>query len=179
MLELEPQRVVEIDLGAGIDAEELSALPDGIYTVYVDADVPVVAAARATTAVDGGAPDDESALDPVTAAPASDFAWFAAAPALPSELLVAVATAPQPVLSLVNPTAADQTVSVEVGGAAVTEYVVPAGASISRAVTAGAVIRLSGAAGLRAALSYADPGELASGILLGSRPLAEPITVYP
>ncbi|WP_294177948.1 DUF5719 family protein [uncultured Schumannella sp.] len=179
VLELEPQRVVEIDLGAGIDAEELSALPDGIYTVYVDADVPVVAAARATTAVDEGAPDDESALDPVTAAPASDFAWFAAAPALPSELLVAVATAPQPVLSLVNPTAADQTVSVEVGGAAVTEYVVPAGASISRAVTAGAVIRLSGAAGLQAALSYADPGELASGVLLGSRPLAEPITVYP
>lgn len=177
-LELEPQRVAEVDLGAGIDAEALSALPDGIYTVYVDAEVPVVAAARATTAVDTGS-DDDAALDPFVAAPASDFAWFAAAPALPTDLLVAVANAPQPMITLVNPTDAAVSVAVATVGGETADYVVPAGSAISSAVTAGATLRVSGATGLRASLSYAEAGELASGVLVGSRPLADPITVYP
>lgn len=174
-LELEPQQVVEVQLGAGIDAEELSALPDGFYTVYVDADVPVVAAARATTAVDTGA-DADALADPFTSAPASDFAWFASAPALPEALLVAVANAPQPVLSLANPTAADVIVSL---GGGLGELVVPAGSAASRALPAGSAIRLSGTAGLHASISYADAGELAAGAVVGARPLAEPITVYP
>ena len=82
-------------------------------------------------------------------------------------------------ITLVNPTDAAVSVAVATVGGETADYVVPAGSAISSAVTAGATLRVSGATGLRASLSYAEAGELASGVLVGSRPLADPITVYP
>lgn len=174
---VEPGQVSEIPLFAGEQGEgDSNALADGTYSVFLDADVPIVGAVRASTAVDAGT--DIESLD-LLAAPPSDLAWFAAAPALSESALLVVPDGPDPLLTIANPTDADAEVELvpQDGGAAV-PLVVPAGRATSVAVEPGAYL-LAGSEGLSVAVGLAGPGMLASFVLSPPRPVAGPVVVHP
>ncbi len=185
-VELEPGTVVEMPLDFGApeggvpDAAEEDrprGLEDGVYTVFVDADVPVVAGVRASTAVDSG---EEPAPDAILDAPDSDLAWFAAAPPLDAEALIVVPDGPSPLVSIVNPTPVD--VEIELAplsaGGEPTLVAIPAGGSLSIPVGPGAYL-LSGAQDLSIAVTFAAPGALASFVVSPARPVAGSLVVHP
>jgi hypothetical protein len=187
VLQLEPGTSTEVPLDSGFGegevtdaSEETSAvggLGDGVYTVFVDADVPVVAGVRASTAVDSGV---EPAPDAILDAPDSDLAWFAAAPPLDGEALVVVPDGPSPLLSIVNPTDGDVEVELAPLSAGATPSVVaiPAGGAVSMAVQPGGYV-LSGSQELSIAVSFAAPGSLASFVVSPARPVAGSLVVHP
>lgn len=184
-LDLEPGTVTDAPLDSGAPeggpdqpgAEtEAHGVGDGIYTVFIDADVPVVGGVRASTAVDTGV---EAAPDTVPAAPASDLAWFGAAPPLHDDALVVVPDGPSPLVSIANPTGSDAAVELApLDGAPTGVVTVPARGSVSVAVAAGTRV-LSGVAGLSVTVSFAAPGALASFVASPARPVAAPIVVHP
>ena len=151
-------------------------LQDGGYTVYVESDVPVVAAVRASTAVDSGA---EPEPDAVLEAPASDLAWFAAAPPLDGSALFVVPPGPDPVVAIVNPTSgAVELELTALNGGDPRLVSLPAGGAASLAVAPGAY-RLSGAEGMSVGVTFAAPGALASFVVSPPRPVAGPLVVHP
>lgn len=170
---------VGLDSGGSPGEDSLAEeLGDGTYTVHVDSDVPVVAGVRASTAVDGGDTGDVPDVD--LPAPASDLAWFAAAAALPDDLLFAVPDGPNPTVTIANPTAKDLVLELapaEGGGVPVT-VPVAAGRSASVSVASGAYL-LTGAEGVRVSVGLVGPGELAAFVLAPPRPLAGAIVVRP
>jgi hypothetical protein len=184
-VDLEPGLAVELPLDSGApegeatdEGEEGDAhgLTDGDYTVYIDAEIPVVAGVRASTAVDSGV---EPAPDAILDAPDSDLAWFSAAPPLEGETLLVVPAGPSPQLSVANPTAADVELQIApLGGAEPTTVTIPAGAALSVPVDAGASL-LAGTSGLSIAVTFAAPGKLASFVLAPPRPVAGDIVVHP
>lgn len=191
-LEAEAGSVLDIPLDAGAQTPETETpetqtpgaetddhdhgLQDGAYTVFVDADVPVVAAVRASTAVDSGV---DPAPDAVLDAPPSDLAWFSAAPALEDSTFFVVAAGPSPLLTLANRTTADVEVDlVESRSGEGTTVTVPAGGSVSLPMSRGAYV-LAGATGLAAAVTFAAPGALAAYVLAPDRPVAGPLVVHP
>ena len=157
---LEPGRVIDVPLGV-LDA--------GAYTVRIEADAPVVAAARATV---GGAEGQTDAAAP------SDLAWTVATVPLLDDAVVAVPDGPSPTLHLVNPGGSTAEVTVTVGGAERTVSVPAAGAT-SVPLDAGASVVLGGTSGLHATVSFAGDDELASFGVQPPGPLDSPITVYP
>lgn len=184
-LDLEPGVVTEVPLdsgapegGAAEPGEESDAhgLADGVYTVYVDADVPVVGGVRASTAVDTGV---EPAPDAILDAPESDLAWFAAAPPLDEEALVIVPDGPSPLMSIVNPGTAQVEVELSpLSGAAPILVSVSPGAAVSVGVAPGAYV-VSDAGELSIAVTFAGPGALASFVVSPARPVAGPLVVHP
>ena len=161
----------------GAGEEHAHGLVDGVYTVFVDADVPVVAAVRASTAAD--VPTATSDIDTLATAPPSDLAWFAAAPALDGGAVLAVPPGPAPLVSIANPTA--ETVEVELaplGGGDPVLVTVPAGGAATLGVAPGSY-RLGGSEGLAVAVSYAAVGRLASFTLAPDRPVAGAVVVHP
>jgi len=157
---LEPGRVVDVPLGI-LDA--------GAYTVRIESDAPVVAAARATV---GGAEGQTDAAAP------SDLAWTVATARLLDSAVVAVPSGPSPTLHLVNPGGAAAEVTMTVGGA-VRAVTVPAAGAASVALAAGASVVLGGTEGLHATVSFAGDDQLASFGVQPPGPLDSPITVYP
>ncbi len=182
-LEVDAGTVVEIPLDAGGagspgdgTAGEVSGLQDGVYTVYLDADVPVVAGVRASTAIDSGI---EPLPDTAVEAPKSDLAWFSAAPALDGVAFFVVPAGPSPVLSLVNPTTGDVELELTPQGGGETQLVaIPAGGAVTRGIEPGGYL-LAGAEGMSAALSFADPGVLAALVVAPPRPVAGSLVVHP
>jgi hypothetical protein len=188
VLELEPGTVAEVPLDSGFgegevagdasaETDDVGGLGDGVYTVFVDAEIPVVAGVRASTAVDSGVePEPDAILD----APDSDLAWFASAPVLDGETLVVVPEGPSPLVSIVNPTRGDvEAELVPLGsGAAPIPVTIPAGGAVSIAVDPGGYV-LSGAQELSIAVSFAAPGALASFVVSPARPVAGPLVVHP
>lgn len=176
-VEVEPGHVSEVTLFAGPQGEgDTNALADGAYSVFLDADVPVVAGVRASTAVDTG---QDAGPSDLFAAPASDLAWFAAAPALDDSVLLVVPDGPDPLVTVANPTAEEATLELvpQSGGAAI-PLVVPAGRAASVAVAPGGYL-VSGTGGLSASVSLAGPGMLASFAISPPRPVAGPVVVHP
>lgn len=157
---LPPGRVIDVPLGV---------LPAGAYTVRIEADAPVVAAARATV---GGTEGQTDAAAP------SDLAWTVATAPLLESAVIAVPEGPSPVLHLVNPGGSDAEVTLAVNGSERTVSVPAAGAA-SVTLQSGASVSLSGAAGLHATVSFAGDDELASFGVQPPGPLDSPITVYP
>lgn len=159
---LQPGTVVDVPLGV-LDA--------GDYTIRIESDAPVVAAARATV---GGTEGQTDASAP------SDLAWTVATTPLLDAAVVAVPPGPSPTLHLVNPDAdAAAEVTVTSGGSERTVTVPPAGSATVQLV-AGASVVLRGTEGLHATVSFADGEEqLASFGVQPPGPLDSPIRVYP
>ena len=191
-LDAEPGSVIDIPLDAGAETPDAQApgaqtpgvetddhehgLHDGTYTVFVDADVPVVAAVRASTAVDSGV---DPAPDAVLSAPPSDLAWFSAAPGLEDSTFFVVPDGPSPLLTIANPTPLEVEVDLVVSHSGEgSTVVVPAGSAVSVSVAPGGYV-LSGAAGLSVAVTFAAPGALAAFVLAPDRPVAGPLVVHP
>lgn len=158
---LEPGRVVDVPLGV-LDA--------GAYTIRIEADAPVIAAARTTV---GGSEGQTDASAP------SDLGWFVATAPLLEASVVAVPRGPAPTLHLVNPDAeAAAQVTVVSGGSERVVAVPPAG-SASVSLEAGASVVLGGTEGLHATVSFVGDDELASFGVQPPSPLDSPIRVYP
>lgn len=157
---LQPGSVLEVPLGV-LDA--------GTYTVRVEAEAPVIAAARATV---GGAEGQTDASAP------SDLAWTVATAPLLDAAVVAVPTGPSPTLHLVNPGGEATDVTVMIGGAERT-VTVPAAGAAAVGLDAGASVVVRNTEGLHATVSFAGDDELASFGVQPPGPLDSPIAVYP
>ena len=157
---LQPGRTTDVPLGV-LDA--------GTYTVRIEADAPVVAAARATV---GGATGQTDAAAP------SDLAWTVATAPLLDSAVVAIPEGPSPVLHLVNPAGSAAEVGVTVDGAERTVSVPAAGAA-SVELRGAASVMLTGSEGMHASVSFRAADELAAFGVQPPGPLDSPIRVYP
>jgi hypothetical protein len=147
-----------------------------MYTVVIDADQPVVAGVRVSTAED---PSTQTVTSDTTAPP-SDFAWFGPSPVLNGDTAVAIAPGPAPMLSVVNPTKASVTLALEPrSGGASLSLIIPAGGSASIAVQPDTVYLLRNAKGLVAAVSYAGAAQLADYAVSSAGPVSGPIVIRP
>ncbi len=152
------------------------AIPDGDYTVVLDSDQPIVGGARVSTAVDMGAAGS-TASD--TSAPASDFAWYASAPALTGDTPVTIAPGASPELSASNPSNRAIALVLKAQGGADLTLNVPAAGAATIPVAAGTTYLLTGAKGLVVGISYAGDALLAAYPVASARPVSGPITVHP
>lgn len=150
---LQPGQVVD---------DSLAELPSGIGTILVDADGPVIAAARSMVASGGTG---------------ADVAWYQAAARLSGEAQVAVPEGPSPRLFIANTGKATLPVSIERNGEPAKQLEIPAGQTAQVDVNPG-TYRVTGLESAHAAVTYAGQSALASFPVTSSNPLAEPITVY-
>lgn len=150
-----------VTLEPGVVSEmQLSLLGPGIYTVVVDADAPVLAAARAG----------------VVGEAKRDLAWYRSAPVLSGGQLVAIPEGPGARLFLHNPRNTEQTITVTREGGAPESITIAPGATHRIDAEAGNY-RLAGLGGIAATVSYTAAGQLASFAVTSTNPLAEPIKV--
>jgi hypothetical protein len=141
----------------------VDGLADGTWTATLVSQVPVVAGARTSTVSPEGA---------------VDLSWASAAPALRGDTLVQVPEGEGPALTMANPGTEAATAVVEIGDAE-QEVTVPPGSSVDVAVSAGDVVRIGDADGLRAAVSWSAAGAIASSPVTSPFPASTPVTVYP
>jgi hypothetical protein len=139
------------------------------------ADQPIVGGVRVSAAADIGETDGDGPVE----APASDLAWFAAASPLTGDTLVTVAPGPDPVLTAVNPGAAEVSLLLEAQGGADITLVIPAGGSASTSLIAGTGYLLREPDGLSVAISYASDDRMASYPVTPARPVSGPIVIRP
>ncbi|MFB9957520.1 DUF5719 family protein [Agromyces bracchium] len=154
---LAPGQVTDLPLGT---------LDPGSYTVVVDADAPVVAAARSTLLGEGE--------DPILA----DLAWSVATGALLDRAAVAVPDGPGASIVLANPDGEAVAATVTIGGGERT-VTVPAGGAASVAVQGGDRLILDGVEGLHAAVAFEGDGGIASIPIAPPGPLDSPVRVFP
>ncbi|WP_308796708.1 DUF5719 family protein [Agromyces silvae] len=159
---LQPGQVTDVPLG------ELAAGP---YSVEIEADAPVVAAARSVIPPEAGS---ATAPDGLT----GDLAWFGATAPLVTDTAVAVGDGPSPQLHLRNPGDAAATVTL-VSGSSERTVDVGAGSAVEVGLTGGQGLVLRGAEGLHASVSYRSERELASMPIEPPGPLDAPIRIYP
>lgn len=163
--------VTDVPLSSALELGQ-APFPDGSYSVTFQSDVPVVAAVRASTtpAPAGATP---------TAGPV-DLAWFASAPALRGDALIAVANAPSPVLVAVNPDNEERTVTLEpLDGGEPRLLVLPPARPAAIALTPGAGYRVLDADGVRIGVTFAGKGRLAGYILRSAREADSAIVIRP
>jgi hypothetical protein len=173
-LDVAAGHVMEVGLDSGIDVDTGAlAIPDGEYSVTVTSDHPVVAAARISTA--GTKPAAGAAPD---AAPPSDFAWDAAAPALRGPTLMTIAPGADPRIAFASATAGTVTLH-GIGGAPDIRITVPADGQASAAVRAGASYRIEGADGMTASVGYAGTAALGGFTIRSARPVSGALVVHP
>jgi len=167
-----------LDSAAGTDSGSVT-IPDGMYTVVIDADQPVVAGVRVSTAEDPSTHGGAAATSDTTAPP-SDFAWFEPSPVLNGDTAVAIADGPAPMLSVVNPTTASVTVTLDAqSGGPSLSLTIAAGAAASIAVKPDTVYLLKNAKALVAAVSYAGDAQLAHYGVSSAGPVSGPIVIRP
>ncbi|WP_251453243.1 DUF5719 family protein [Microbacterium sp. Marseille-Q6648] len=155
----------DVPLTAGVPTEvALGDLPEGLYTVRIEADAPVVSGAWQVTGFDAG----------------DDFAWYAPAPAVASPSLFAVPAGAPASLVLSNLSDEDIVVTLERIGGDAREVAVPGGGSAAVRLRTQALYLLDpGEASVRAGVSLAEDGALAGYPVWPADAAAPPITVYP
>ncbi|WP_438855318.1 DUF5719 family protein [Agromyces sp. M3QZ16-3] len=158
---------IEVALAPGQATDlPLGTLDPGTYTVVVDADAPVVAAARSTLLGDGE--------DPILA----DLAWSVATGALLERAAVAIPDGPGPTLRLANPDGEAVTATVTIGGGERT-VPIPAGGAASVVVQGGDRVILDGVEGLHAAVTFEGDAAIAAIPVAPPGPLDSPVRVFP
>lgn len=166
----------------------LAGLTDGIYTVVVSAEVPLVAGVRTVqNSVDAPAPLTPAAPAAPGAAPAApaapsltggDFTWGASALALSTQTLVAVPAGPRPTLTLFNSTGQATKVTLTQAGQGPRKIDLGARASVVFEVAGGSTFTLSDAAGVYGAVTYQAVGRGASFPVAPASRLGSAIRVY-
>ena len=154
---------LEVEIQAGIATEiPLSGVVAGNYTVKLNSDQPLVAAAATTTA--GSA--------------AADFAWFSAAAPQDGDFLVSVADGPSPALHLANTSGTDTDLTITSATGPAIDVSVAAGQSVVVAVAGSESHLVTGGTGIAASVGYTGDGQSASFTLSPIGPLAAAIPVY-
>jgi hypothetical protein len=171
---------VDVPLDSGVEAEGGGvALADGLYTVTVEADQPVVAGVRVSTVQEPATPVAQLSPFAPPLPPTTDFAWLSAAPAMRGDTLFTVAPGADPRVTVVNSSSADLEVLLDADGGADVSLVVPAHGSASAAIEPGLSYLLAGSKDLRAAVTYAAVGRLGGYPIVSSRPGSGPIVIRP
>lgn len=154
---------VQVEAGRVTDVP-VDGLAAGRYTAVLRSSVPVVAGVRTTTA---------------TAEGLVDLAWAASAPALEGTTQLTVPEGEGPALTLVNP--GDEALTARLvrpdGGSE--EVTVTSGGSVGVDVVPGETLTLEDADGLRAGVSLAGPGAIASWSVASPLPASTPVVVHP
>lgn len=142
---------------------DLGGLPAGRYTVLVDADQPVVAAAWQATGF----------------GPGSDYAWYAAAPPVERATLFAAPDGPNPRVSVYNP--GDEAATVAVSGDDGEQSLeVGAHAFASVALPGSGLYTLDpGGSAVHALLGFEGGSVLAALPITQDASTPQPLTVYP
>lgn len=156
---------ITVTLEPGVASEvPLTELAAGSYTVRLNADQPIVAAARST---------EKSAAS-------EDFAWFVASQALVDDSAIVVADGPAPTLRLANPHGNAQRITLQEGSGAPLTVNLPAAGAVSVPLTAGGTYTLgaSETGGVVASVSYQGSAALSSFAINPPGPLARAIAVY-
>lgn len=160
----------DVEVPAGRVTElPIDELGDGNYTVMIQADVPLVAAVRVSTAAPGAG----------SAAGTTDFAWMSSAGELGSEALLSVASGVEPVLHLANAGTADAGVVLQPLTGPEVFLTVPAGASIAVAVLSGTSYRISGFDTLYASVTAAAQGGISGYAVPPQAAAASDLLIYP
>lgn len=159
--------VVDVTLVDGqVSDVPLGVLDAGWYTLEVDADAPVVAAARSTV------------LRPGDDAIQADLAWHPATGPLLERAAVAVPDAPSPVLHLANPGEEAITTTVVIGTAE-QQVSVEGGAAASVDLRPGERVVIEAAQGLHGGITFGEAEAIAAMPLVPPGPLDAPVRVYP
>ncbi|TFC05451.1 hypothetical protein E3O42_02450 [Cryobacterium adonitolivorans] len=154
---------LEVEIQAGIATEiPLSGVVAGNYTVKLNADQPLVAAAVTTTA--GGS--------------AADFAWSSAAAPQDGDFLVSVAAGPSPALHLANTSDSDAELTITPEARPGIELSVAAGQTVVVGLAGSESYLVTGGSGIAASVGYTGDGQSASFTLSPIGPLAAAIPVY-
>jgi hypothetical protein len=140
----------------------LQDIPDGVYTVQIESDQPVVVGARTSTIANG----------------ALDFAWYQAVEPLDPTFFVAAADGPNPRLHLVNSTGGEVTVTLTTAAGVQTDATIPAGTRIVP-LAPGESYTVTTSAPVSASVSYFGVGFSSSFAIVPPSPAASPIVVYP
>jgi hypothetical protein len=165
----------EVLLQAGTVVDlPFTGLLDGDYTVVIESDVPIVAAARTSTA--GTATVDR--LTGLNGLVGFDVEWFTPSPALEAgaEVQVSVAPLDGQQSALLHLYAPDDDAIVTIDGLDVT---VSAGTSVVIPSAANTAVRLATSARIHASFSYRGDGLLAGSRVLGPPRAGQPLTVFP
>ncbi|WP_104082375.1 DUF5719 family protein [Cryobacterium sp. Y11] len=153
----------QVEVEPGIATEvPLSPLAVGSFSVRLNSDQPIVAAARTATDSAGG----------------KDFGWFSASGLLKGSFAIAVAEGPAPTLHLVNGGAADAALTLTPDQGTPVDVRIDAGASATVALVSGARYLVSGGTELWALVDYSGDGMLSSFTVNPPGPLAAPIRIY-
>lgn len=161
------QGMVDVTLVDGqVSDVPLGVLESGAYTLVVEADAPVVAAARSTVLRD----DDAAVL--------ADLAWHTATGPLLERAAVAVPQAPSPVLHLVNPGDGDVAATV-IAGTTERAVTIGAGAAASVDLQPGERVVLEGVEGLHAGIAFGGGDEISAMPVAPPGPLDAPVRVFP
>jgi hypothetical protein len=168
--------VVELVGGRVMDIP-LEEIADGTYTVTVDADVRIVAAARVSTVSSAANPG--AIAEGSTARPASsDFVWLGAAPLLTRRTIVVIADAPGPRLHFRNGGDTDATVTVTTIDGEESSVVVPVDGAASIEVRSGETYLVDGFQALYGAVSFLGDAQIAGYSVRPPAAESTPITVY-
>jgi hypothetical protein len=154
-----------LDLSAGVVTDiPIEELETGSYTVQIESDVPIVAAARTT-----------SALLVAGTVTATDFAWFAASPALDDDTQFTVAAGLDATLNIVNPGELAVTVTLTSAATAAEEFTIAPGATVRVPVSNGTTYTLGHTTPVHVSVTQAQDGFIAAYAVdpqtLGSSPL--------
>ncbi|PYY50041.1 DUF5719 family protein [Curtobacterium sp. MCBD17_023] len=141
----------------------LDDFPDGRYSFTITSTVPIVAAARTTTPTEDGR---------------TDLGWFASAEPLGASTVTAVAPGSGARLNLVNPTREDATVTIASGEDS-QEVEVASGSTATVSVPSTQQLRITGAAGLVAGVTYQSDDGIAGFPVRPSTEVSSPLRVYP
>ncbi|NYF11515.1 hypothetical protein HDC94_002671 [Leifsonia sp. AK011] len=151
------------DAGRVVDVP-IPELADGRYTVRVESQVPLLAAARASAA----------------AGQRTDLAWFAASPELTGPTQVTIAPGPAPVVHIANTGAEQVTVTLTNASGDDISVDVPPGTSVHRKVTPGATYLLEGFTGrIHAAVTGLADGAVAHYTVAPPGVGSSSILIYP
>lgn len=160
------QGLVDVTLVDGqVSDVPLGALRTGAHTLVVEADAPVVAAARSTVLRDG---DDVLA----------DLAWHPATGPLLERAAVAVPQAPSPVLHLANP-GEEAVAATVIAGTTEREVTIGGGATASVDLQPGERVVLEGVQGLHAGIAFGEGDEISAMPVAPPGPLDAPVRVFP
>jgi hypothetical protein len=157
-----PAALVTIKGGVVTDVP-LGSFPDGIYTITVTSDHPIVAATRVST---------------VGASGQSDFAWSAGAQPLGDNSLFVVPPGPAPTADFANTSSAAVTATLTPSTGAAVRVNVPAGSAVAVPVTSGTSYRVTSGSAVELSLSYLGDGQLAGFPVVPPASASQPIRIF-
>ena len=170
-------------------------IEDGIYTVIVTADKPIVAAVRTVQDADADptkigtheedhsetpaeAPAENLEVEPI-AYGGGDFTWFSPSARLVADTVLPLPAGANPLLTLYNPSPKVIEVTVSAGGQQDVVLTLDPKQMASTQLKASTRYTLTGTAGLIGGLTYIGTGVGSSIALNPANVLGTPITVYP